>query len=83
MERGHQEKEFDHIFSHLMQNDYDIIDYKLQALHSESSSGLWIVCLLGAKTKEAFENNIDIDYQNIAKHVSSHIKLDPLIEHDC
>jgi len=82
---GYQEKEFDHLFSHIMSLGFDVIDVKLQSLNTENSQGVWILCLLGAKTKEAFETPIQVDYQEISKNVSHHsnIKMDPLIEHDC
>lgn len=81
--QGYQEKEFDHIFSHLLKpSDYDLIDLKMETLNTPESSGVWILCLLGAKTKEAMERQINIDYHEVAAQLSTHIKMDPLIEHD-
>lgn len=79
---GYQEKEFDLIFSHLLQMGYDLLDIKMQSISGENSNGVWIVCVLGAKTAEALERNINIEYQEIAAGIQSHIKMDPLIEHE-
>lgn len=79
---GYQEKEFDQIFDHLMSLDFDILDFKTQAYAGEKSSGMWIVCILGAKTEKAAKYNLDIEYTDISKTMESHIQLDPSIEHD-
>lgn len=80
---GYQEKEFDHIFSYLMQEGFDIIDFKLVSGSGENSNGMWIVCLLGALTQEALERELDIDYAQIASLRQTTIQLDPSIEHEC
>lgn len=82
---GYQEKEFDQVLAHLTAKGYEIVDVKMQTVSSPKSSGIWILCLLGAKTKEAYEAPINVDYQDVATSTqsSSNIQLDPLIEHDC
>lgn len=79
---GYQEKEFDHIFDYLMENEFDIIDYKLESCSNDSSSGMWIVCILGAKSNKSKDISLEIDYAQIASNNVQHIKLDPSIEHD-
>jgi hypothetical protein len=79
---GYQEKEFDHIFDYLMENEFDIIDYKLESCSNDSSSGMWIVCILGAKTLKAKNISLEVDYTQIAAQKVQHIQLDPSIEHD-
>lgn len=79
---GYQEKEFDHITSYLIGKNFDIIDFKMQASSSEKSSGVWILCLLGAKTQQAADMNIEIDYNEVAHMQEGVIKLDPSIEHE-
>jgi hypothetical protein len=80
---GYQEKEFDQIFNYLMQKDFDIIDFKLISASGQHSSGMWIVCLLGALSLEALEIDLEIDYAEIASMKESTIKVDPSIEHEC
>lgn len=80
---GYQEKEFDHIFHYLMQQDFDILDFKLASANSETSSGVWIVCLLGALTQEALEVDLNIEYAEIASLRKQTIQIDPNIEHEC
>lgn len=79
---GYQEKEFDQITSYLIGKNFDILDFKMQACQSNKSSGMWVICLLGAKTKSAAQMNLAIDYNEIAHLVDSNIKLDPSIEHE-
>lgn len=79
---GYQEKEFDQITSYLIGKNFDILDFKMQACHSNKGSGMWIICLLGAKTKAAAQMNLEIDYNEIANLVDGNIKLDPSIEHE-
>ncbi len=79
---GYQEKEFDQIFSYLMKNGFDILDTKLQSSSTNEASGMWVFCLLGAKTKEAAEKEIDVDYTTLTSDIEQVIKLDPAIEHD-
>lgn len=79
---GYQEKEFDQITSYLLGKNFDIIDFKMQACANEKSSGVWILCLLGAKTKESAQMELDIDYGSIIFNKEKPIKMDPSIEHD-
>jgi hypothetical protein len=79
---GYQEKEFDHIFDYLMENDFDIIDYKLESCSNDTSSGMWVVCILGAKSLKSKTLSLEIDYASIASKAVQHIKIDPSIEHE-
>lgn len=65
-----------------MNNGFDIIDYKMQACASEKSSGVWILCLLGAKTYQASKMDLLIDYSEISQLNDSTVKLDPSIVHE-
>lgn len=80
---GYQEKEFDHIVSYLIKKGLDIIDIKLESLNTSHSSGLWIICILGAKTKDLLDQDLEVEYSQIASQRDQTIKLDPAIEHEC
>ena len=79
---GYQEKEFDHVFNQLMEQGFDRLEYKMQAAASDKSSGMWIMCILGAKTQTAAELPLEIEYSQIFQNPNQHIKLDPIIEHE-
>ena len=83
---GYQEKEFDFLMDYLQKNDLDILNINTQSIASEKSNGLWIICLLGAKTKAAAELKFDFEYQELAgqRHEVSEfeIELDTSIEHE-
>lgn len=79
---GYQEKEFDHITSFLIEKDFDIINLKMQACANEKSSGVWILCILGAKTQDAAKFELDVDYNSIINSGEQPIKMDPSIEHE-
>lgn len=79
---GYQEKEFDQITTYLLKKDFDIIDFKMQACANERSSGVWILCILGAKTQAAATMDLDIDYSSIVLNKDQPIQMDPSIEHD-
>lgn len=79
---GYQEKEFDQIIEHLASLGFEILDLKIQSYPAEGYGGVWIFCLLGAKTKEAARAEINIDYHEIAGKREQNIKLDPDIMHE-
>lgn len=79
---GYQEKEFDQIMNYLIGKNFDIIDFKMQACANEKSSGVWILCMLGAKTIEASKFELDIDYNSIVLSKEQPIQMDPSIEHE-
>jgi hypothetical protein len=79
---GYQEKEFDQITAYLLGKNFEILDIKMQACANEKTSGVWILCLLGAKTLEAKNFNLEIDYHEISSQKKQAIELDPSIEHD-
>jgi hypothetical protein len=79
---GYQEKEFDQICQHLVGKDFDIIDIKMEAFANNTSAGVWILCILGAKTQKAANMSLEIEYSDVANQHPQHIQTDPLIEHD-
>ena len=79
---GYQEKEFDQICDFLVGKDFDILDIKMEAFASDTAAGVWILCILGARTTKAATMSLDIDYSHVAGLQTQHIKTDPLIEHD-
>jgi hypothetical protein len=79
---GYQEKEFDQISDHLVEKNFDIMDIKMEAFASATTAGMWIICILGAKTKDAASMSLEIEYSDIAALKEQYIHTDPLIEHD-
>lgn len=83
---GYQEKEFDGITEYIQSLGYEILDFKLQSHSGEEKSGLWIICILGAATKEIFDRPIDYEFASSSKvnntTTTSEIPLDPSIIHD-
>lgn len=79
---GYQEKEFDQISDHIRGKNFDIIDIKMEAFANSSAAGVWIVCLLGAKSSEAASMNLEFEYSEVASQKEQYIHTDPLIEHD-
>jgi hypothetical protein len=80
---GYQEKEFDNVIATITGMGFEIIDIKLSSHGSESKSGLWVVCLLGAKTKNILSQNILLDTTDPANISSTQdVPLDPDIIHD-
>lgn len=79
---GYQEKEFDTLVEYLQSLGFEVIDFKLQAHSTNDKSGLWIVCILSAKTKEIWSQNIDFDFSVQSSTSLDSIPLDPSIEHD-
>mgnify|MGYP000330210512 CR=1 FL=1 len=80
---GYQEREFDSLMSGLTKMGFEIIDFKLSSHGSESKSGMWVVCLLGAKTKSIFEQSILLDTSDPLNVSSTQdVPLNPDIIHD-
>lgn len=81
---GYQEREFDTLTNYLHSLGFELIDIKIQAHSSKDQAGLWLICILGAKTKKVFETTIDYDYAREATNFSQdhHIPQDPDIIHD-
>jgi hypothetical protein len=80
---GYQEKEFDAIIASIIDMGFEIIDLNLSSHGSESKSGLWVVCLLGAKTKTIFEQSLLLDTTDPLNISSTQeVPLDPDIIHD-
>lgn len=79
---GYQEKEFDQICSYLISKDFDLLDIKMESFANETAAGVWILCILGAKSNEAAKMSLEVEYSDIANLNPQHIQTDPLIEHD-
>lgn len=79
---GYQEKEFDNIIATLISSGFELIDFKLASHASEDKSGVWIVCHIGAKTKEIYEQRFDFAGAVESTITRSEIELDPNIIHD-
>ncbi|MGB0454959.1 MAG: hypothetical protein ACPGJV_14710 [Bacteriovoracaceae bacterium] len=58
--QGYQEKQFDQIFSKIIEVGYEVVEYKTQALNSERIAGLWVLFLLRPLNETAAQNKIDI-----------------------
>ena len=79
---GYQEKEFDRIVSHIISLGFAIKDIKLSTVSGTLSSGMWILCLLEPLTPKAAKMNLEITYSDVTEKMSSHIPMDPMIEHE-
>lgn len=83
---GYQEKEFDHVIEHIVSLGYELIDFKLQAHSGEDKSGMWILCILGAKDEHTYNKVINIEDSlpsvSSSNTSSNDIPLDPSIVHD-
>lgn len=80
---GYQEKEFDSVIEYITSLGFDLIDFKMEAHSNETSSGMWVICILGAKTKKIYDQKIDIDTAQLGHNTKTDsIPLDPSIVHD-
>ena len=79
---GYQEKEFDSMTEYLLGKNFDLIDIKMESYSQSNSAGVWMICILGAKTQEAANMNLEIDYAQVVQGQEQYIETDPLIEHD-
>lgn len=82
---GYQEREFDAIVNYIASLGFELIDFKLESHNEHDKSGMWIVCILGAPTKEIFLQKIDPTHPDLFKNnpnSESHIQLDESIAHD-
>lgn len=80
---GYQEKEFDSITNSLGSMGFEIINIKTSAYASQQKSGMWVVCLLGARTKEIYEKEVLFDTgEGINLDGSKHVPIDPDIIHE-
>ncbi len=59
----YQEKEFDQVLGHILNQDFDLIDLKTQAI-SGDVKGMWCIAILGAKTQKALDFQLTYDYQD-------------------
>jgi hypothetical protein len=78
---GYRETEFDSVISKIVSLGYEVISLNSQSHASEDKSGMWIICHLGAPTKEIANKEIIID-DNKNETINSKIELDPSIIHE-
>jgi len=50
---GYREKQFDKIFYDFINKGYEILSFNTQASNSQNQSGMWVICVVRAKNKEA------------------------------
>ena len=83
---GYQESQFDNLVEYISSIGFEVIDFKLQAHNGSQNSGLWVLCFIGAPTKEIFNQKIDLSSEKIVTNShstpSSNIPMDPSIIHD-
>ena len=79
---GYQEKEFDSIMGSVARSGFELIDLKTSAYANEQKCGMWVVCLLGAKTKEMFEKEVLFDTDGVNLVPNKNVPLDPSIIHE-
>ncbi|MCO4755020.1 MAG: hypothetical protein KC478_11105 [Bacteriovoracaceae bacterium] len=79
---GYQEKEFDRIIDHLREKNYELIDTKIHSHNCDDHGGIWIFCRLRPLTRIASNQEINIDYQELAGSQAENIKMDPDIIHE-
>lgn len=51
---GYREKEFDKIFYQFINSGYEVLEFKTQAISSDTLAGMWVICLVrstGPQTK--------------------------------
>lgn len=58
---GYQEKEFDSIMGNLTHMGFEIVNIHTSAYANEQKCGMWVVCVLGAKTREVFDKEVLFD----------------------
>ena len=63
--QGYQEKEFDYLIEKLVSMGFIIDDLKVSSGTHNESSGIWIVVIIRAKTKEAFDRKIDLSSEDL------------------
>lgn len=73
---GYQEREFDQLIEYLQEKGFRLLRYKLASVSSEKVAGVWIICELQARTKEARDFKIDLDYQSLANALPENIEWD-------
>ncbi len=82
---GYQEREFDTLVEHITSLGFELIEFKMQSHSGDNKSGVWILCILGAKTKEIYETKIEFDYSQLDQGQTDRLQsipLDPNIIHD-
>ena len=82
---GYQEREFDSIIDHIKELGFELLDFKLESHNHETQGGLWVLCILGAPTKEVYQQKINISDSNIFENSPNNdleIPLDSSITHD-
>ena len=80
---GYQEKEFDSVMSQIFSLGFEVIDIKTASHSTQTKGGVWLICLLGAPTKEIFAHEIQFDGIE-GKPISNYesVPMDPDIIHE-
>ena len=79
---GYQEKEFDRILFYILQNGFELISLHTSTISSSLGSGMWVICTLKAKTKNAEKFDLEVTQEQVLQNYQGTIPLDPMIEHD-
>ena len=79
---GYQEKEFDRIIDHLRDKDFELIDTKIHSHNGDGHGGIWVFCRLRPLSLKASQEEISIDYQELAGTQPDNIEMDPDIIHE-
>jgi hypothetical protein len=60
-QKGYREREFDKLIFELGKRGHDVLNIEAKTLNTDKSSGLWVIVLLGATTKQAAELDLEFD----------------------
>lgn len=83
---GYQEREFDAITEYITALGFELISFTVQGhTGTDGASGMWVICLLGAPTKDVYNKKINYTQEDLYSNntVSENsIPLDPSITHE-
>lgn len=82
---GYQEREFDSLTGYILSLGFELLDFQMQSHSNPNQSGLWILCKLGAPTKEIFLKKIDPTSPNLFENnpnSTQEIPLDTTITYE-
>lgn len=80
---GYQEKEFDSIVNNIIKMGFEIVKINTSTISHDQNCGMWVVCLIGAKTKEIFDKEVLFDSSDgFSVAQTGHVPLDPDIIHE-
>lgn len=80
---GYQEKEFDSTVTNLIKMGFEIVSINTSAYANDHKCGMWVICLLGAKSKEVFDKEVLFDSsEGLSMDDLKHVPIDPDIIHE-